>query len=162
MKAVVIHEFGQIPSYEEFADPALSGDLLVRVTAAALENVDKMTASGHHYASKHLFPQFPAVVGQSAVGELSDGTLVAFGGVRPPYGTMAEIAVVPHEYEQFVTRSPHGVDAAVAASLPASALTSLLPLKYAAKLQPGETVLIHGATGVSGKLAAQIARRLGA
>jgi NADPH:quinone reductase-like Zn-dependent oxidoreductase len=162
MKAAVIHEFGEIPSYEEFADPASSDDLRVQVKAAALENFDKLTASGEHYASRHLFPQFPAVVGHSGVGELSDGTLVAFGGPRPPYGTMAELAVVPREYEQFLTRVPQGVDVAVAASLPASALTSLLPLKYAAKLQPGETVLIHGATGVSGKLAAQIAQRLGA
>ena len=46
--------------------------------------------------------------------------------------------------------------------LPASALTALLPLKYGAKLQGGETVLINGATGVSGKVALQIAKLLGA
>jgi NADPH:quinone reductase-like Zn-dependent oxidoreductase len=48
------------------------------------------------------------------------------------------------------------------AALPASALTSLFPLKGAAKLQQGETVLVNGATGVSGKLAIQIAKLLGA
>lgn len=49
-----------------------------------------------------------------------------------------------------------------AAALPASALTSLFPLKWSAKLQPGETVLINGSTGVLGKLAIQIAKLLGA
>jgi len=48
----------------------------------------------------------------------------------------------------------------LAAALPASALTSLLPLKYGVNLWPGETVLVNGATGVSGKLAVQIAKLL--
>jgi NADPH2:quinone reductase len=128
----------------------------------ALENFDKMTAQGVHYASKHMFPQFPAVVGHSGVGALPDGKLVGFGGARPPYGTMAEIAVVPKKYAAYTTPVPDGVDPGVAAALPASALTSLLPLKWGAKLEPGQTVLIQGATGVSGKLAVQIARLLGA
>jgi len=163
MKAAVIHEFGDVPRYEDFADPAVNrDDLAVRVKAVALENVDRMMVSGEHYASKHLFPQFPAVVGHSGVGTLADGTLVFFGGVRPPFGAMAEIAVVPNEYRPFVTQVPEGIDVVIAAALPASALTSLLPLKYGANLRAGETVLVNGATGVSGKLAVQIARLLGA
>ena len=50
----------------------------------------------------------------------------------------------------------------LAAALPPSALTSLLPLKYAVNLQSGQTVLINGATGVSGKIAVQMAKLLGA
>jgi NADPH:quinone reductase-like Zn-dependent oxidoreductase len=163
MKAAVIHKLGDVPRYEDFADllPA-PGDVLVRVKAAPLENFDKMTAKGEHYSSTHLFPKFPAIVGHSGVGELEDGTLVAFGGVQPPYGTMAEKAVIPEQYKAYVTQVPAGVDVAVAAALPASALTSYLPLKYSAKIEPGETVLINGATGVSGKLAIQIARMLDA
>jgi len=42
------------------------------------------------------------------------------------------------------------------------ALSSWLPLVWRAGLKPGETVLILGATGVSGKLAIQIAKHLGA
>src|SRR5262245_4551896 len=104
MKAAVVRGFGDIPRYEDFTDPTASGnDLTVRVKAVALENFDKMTVSGDHYASKHLFPQFPAVVGHSGVGTLEDGTLVFFGGVKPPYGAMAEIAVIPHEYRTFVS-----------------------------------------------------------
>jgi NADPH:quinone reductase-like Zn-dependent oxidoreductase len=88
-----------------------------------------------------------------------DGQLVGFGGLRPPYGAMAEKAVFPNIYQVPV---PDGVDAATAATVPGSALTSLFPLKWGAKLQPDETVLINGATGFTGKLAIQVARLLGA
>lgn len=163
MKAAVLHEFGSLPCYEDFSEPtAEAGDVLIHVKAAVLENFDKMAAQGIHYASKRMFPQFPAIVGHSGVGTLADGTLVAFGGSRPPYGTMAEIVVVPKEYAGYVSPVPEGVDARLAAALPASALTSYLPLKWGAKLEPGESVLILGATGVSGKLAVRIAALLGA
>jgi NADPH:quinone reductase-like Zn-dependent oxidoreductase len=163
MKAAIIHAFGDIPQYEQFPDPILEkDDTLIQVRAVVLENFDKMTANGTHYASKHLFPAFPAVVGHSGVGTLADGTLVSFGGVKPPYGTMAEKAVVPQRYSMYITPVPEGVAARVAAALPASALTSLLPLKYGVKLRSAEAVLINGATGVSGKVAIQIAKLLGA
>ncbi len=163
MKAAVISKFGDIPRYEDFPDlvPA-QGDVVVQVKAAPLENFDKMAVKGEHYSSAYLFPRFPAIVGHSGVGALEDGTLVAFGGVQPPYGTMAEKAVIPQQYRAYVTPVPAGVDVATAAALPASALTSYLPLKYVAKLEASETLLINGATGVSGKLAIQIAKMLGA
>jgi NADPH:quinone reductase-like Zn-dependent oxidoreductase len=163
MKAAVLHEFGSLPRYEDFAAPtAGAGDVLIHVKAVALENFDKMAAQGVHYAGKRMFPQFPAIVGHSGVGTVEDGTLVAFGGSRPPYGTMAEMAVVPKEYAGYLSPVPEGVDAGLAAALPASALTSYLPLKWGAKLEPGQNVLILGATGVSGKLAVRIAALLGA
>jgi NADPH:quinone reductase-like Zn-dependent oxidoreductase len=163
MKAAVIRNFGDIPCYDEFPDPVPDqDDILVQIRAVVLENFDKMTAAGKHYASLSLFPAFPAIVGHSGVGTLQDGTLVTFGGVAPPYGTMAEKAVVPQRNRMFLSPVPDGVSASIAAALPASALTSLLPLKYGAKLQYGETVLINGATGVSGKVAIQIAKLLGA
>jgi NADPH:quinone reductase-like Zn-dependent oxidoreductase len=163
MKAAVIEKFGSIPQHRDFEDPVpAEGETLIRVKAVALENFDKLTAAGKHYASKHIFPIFPAIVGHSGVGELQDGSLVFFGGARPPYGTMAEKTVVPKEYKAYMTPIPEGVDSLLATALPASALTSLLPLKYGVNLQPGETVLVNGATGVSGKLAVQIAKLLGA
>jgi NADPH2:quinone reductase len=163
MKAAVIEKFGDTPQYRDFDDPVpAEGDILIRVKAVALENFDKLAASGKHYASKHMFPIFPAIVGHSGVGELQDGSLLAFGGAKPPYGTMAETAVVPKEYKAYMTSIPEGVDSLLAAALPASALTSLLPLKYGVNLQPGEAVLVNGATGVSGKLAVQISKLLGA
>ena len=163
MKAAVIQKFGDIPQYQDFPYPITGvGDVVIQVKAVVLENFDKMTAKGTHYASKQFFPQFPAIVGHAGVGTLEDGTLVSFGGAKPPYGTMAETTVVPEKYKAYITPVPQGIDATVAASLPASALTSLLPLRWGTKLQFGETVLVNGATGVSGKIAIQIAKLLGA
>jgi len=160
MKAAVLHTFGEAPRYEDFPDPTPEKDeILVQVKAVALENIDKALAKGTHYASHHFLPKLPAIVGSDGIAMRDDGQLVGFGGVRPPYGTMAEKAVFPDMYQVPI---PDGVDAAIAATVPASALTSLFPLKCGAKLQPDETVLINGATGFTGKLAIQVARLLGA
>jgi NADPH:quinone reductase-like Zn-dependent oxidoreductase len=71
----------------------------------------------------------------------------------------AEKAVAPRA---FCFPVPDGLDDATAAALPNPAGSSWLPLKWRAKLKPGETVLVLGATGASGKLAVQIAKLLGA
>src|SRR5215813_1047154 len=159
MKAAVLHNFGEAPRYEDFPDPTLGEDqVLVRIKAVSLENVDRAVANGSHFASRQFFPNLPAVVSFDGIGMLDDGRLIGFGGVKPPYGTMAEVAVIPKNYYVAV---PEGVDAATAAAVPGSTLTSLFPLKWGAKLQPGETVLINGATGFAGKLAVQVAQLLG-
>ncbi len=160
MKAAVLHQFGQAPRYEDFPDPVPGeGELLIQVKAVAVENIDKMMAAGTHFASRQFLGPLPAIVGFDGIGMLEDGALVGFGGVTSPYGALAERTVVPATHTVPV---PDGVDAVIAAALPASALTALFPLKWTAQLQPGETVLVNGATGVSGKLAVQIARLLGA
>lgn len=160
MKAAVLQHFGDTPRYQEFAEPvAQSGELLLEVKAVPLENIDKAVAAGTHYASQQFLTEFPAIVGFDGIGALADGRLVGFGGIKPPFGAMAERVVVPAEMTVPV---PEGIDAITAATHPASMLTALHPLKRVAKLQPGETVLINGATGVSGKIAIQIARLLGA
>ncbi|HLX92001.1 MAG TPA: zinc-binding dehydrogenase [Puia sp.] len=158
MKAAVISGFGEIPEYLDFAEPvALPNETIVTVRASALENFDKAAVEGTHYASKSLFPTFPAIPGTDGVGITEDGRLVGFGGLRPPFGAFAERAPAA-----FTVSIPSDIDPVSAAAIPASALTSLLPLKYAGKLQPGETVLIHGATGVSGRIAVEVARLIGA
>jgi len=67
-------EFGSLPRYEDFSGPtAEAGDVLIHVKAAVLENFDKMAARVH-YAGRRMFLQFPAIVGHSGVGALTDGT----------------------------------------------------------------------------------------
>ena len=158
MKAAVINGFGETPHYTNFPDPVIANsETLVYVKAAALENFDKGVASGLHYSSKKLFPQFPAIVGNDGIGVTEEGDMVAFGNIKPPYGAYAEMIAVG-----YTVPVPPGIDAARAAAIVPSALTSLLPLKYSAKLQPGETVFINGATGASGRIAVQVAKLLGA
>lgn len=160
MKAAVLHHFGDIPHYEDFPEPTPGEEeILVQVKAVALENFDRALAKGTHYANRQLLPTLPAIVGTDGIALSEDGQLIGFGGLRPPYGSMAEKAVVPKTH---CVPIPEGVDAATAATVPAPTLTALFALRWGAKLQPDETVLIHGATGFAGNLAVQVARLLGA
>jgi NADPH2:quinone reductase len=157
MKAAVLHTLGRPPRFEDFPDPQPNQDeVTVRVKAASLKNVDKSLTSGSHYDRHH---QLPVVCGIDGVGVLSDGRRVYCGGCPPPYGMMAEQALVS---KHFCLPVPDDLDDSTAAALPNPALSSWLPLVWRAKLKPGETILILGATGVSGKLAIQIAKHLGA
>jgi NADPH2:quinone reductase len=157
VKAAVLHTLGQPPRFEDFPDPDTSpGEVIVRVRAASLKNIDRALASGTHY-DRHA--KLPVVCGLDGVGVLEDGTRVFCGGPRPPYGMMAERTVVSRAWCLPV---PDAVDDVVAAALPNPALSSWLPLVWRAQLRAGETVLILGATGVAGKLDVQIARHLGA
>lgn len=157
MKAAVLHASGRPPRCEEFPEPVASGDeVLVHVHAAALKPIDKQMASGSHYAA---YREFPAVCGTDGVGQLDDGKRVFFGGSRPPYGAMAERTVVPRP-RCFPIPAEIGVDVAAAVVNPG--LSAWGSLVWRAQLAPGETVLILGATGVTGKLAIQTAKLLGA
>lgn len=159
MKAAVLHALGEAPHYEDFPDPVPGQDeILVQVKAVALENIDKALAKGTHYANRQMVPALPMIVGIDGIAVRDDGQLIGFGGLRPPYGSMAEKAALSKLYQIPI---PDGVDAVTAATIPGSALTSLLPLRWGAKIQPGETFLINGATGFAGKLAVQVARLLG-
>jgi NADPH:quinone reductase-like Zn-dependent oxidoreductase len=157
MKAAVLHTLGKPPSFEDFPDPKPSeGEVIVHVRAASLKNVDKMMANGSHYDS---YRELPVICGIDGVGVLEDGTRVFCGACPSPYGMMAEQTIVP---KAFCLPVPDDLDDSTAAALPNPALSSWLPLVWRAMLKPGETVLILGATGVSGKLAIQIAKHLGA
>jgi NADPH:quinone reductase-like Zn-dependent oxidoreductase len=160
MKAAVLHRFGKAPRYEDFADPIPGQDeIVIRVKAVALENIDRAMAKGTHFASRQFLPRLPAILGSDGIGQTEDGRLIGFGGMRPPYGAMAERVAIPNAYQVPI---PDGVDAATAAAVPSSTLAAHFPLKWGAKLQPGETVLVNGATGFAGKLAVQVAKLLGA
>ncbi|MGH9730999.1 MAG: quinone oxidoreductase family protein [Candidatus Acidiferrales bacterium] len=157
MKAAVLHALGKAPRFEAFAEPIPGKDeALVRVRAASLKAIDKQLASGSHYASPR---ELPVVCGVDGVGDLEDGTRVFFGGPRRPYGAMAERTVVPRA---FCFPIPSAIHDDTAAALPNPGVSAWLSLKHRAKLVPGETVLILGATGVTGQLAVQVAKLLGA
>src|ERR1700687_1842124 len=158
MKAAVLHTLVRAPRFEEFAEPTAGNDeAVVRVRAASLKAVDRQMANGSHYASPR---QLPVVCGTDGVGELEDGTRVFFGGPKRPYGAMAERTVVPPR--AFCFPGPSVIDDDTAAALPNTGVSAWLSLGHRAKLAPGETALILGATGVTGQLAVQIAKVLGA
>jgi len=150
MNAAVVHSFDAPPRYESFDDPVPSEkEQIVTVTAAGLHRIVKALANGTHYGSTTKPPFIPGVDG---VGRLSDGTRVYFGG--------------PSFAERTVTRFsfplPDGLDDVTAAGIANPGMSSWAALKLRAQFAPGESVLILGATGVAGRLAIQIAKRLGA
>jgi NADPH2:quinone reductase len=157
MDAAVVRELGQAPEFGQFDEPVpAEGEALITVKAAALNPSTRATASGAHYASQR---EVPFVVGLDGVGVLEDGKRVFFGGPRAPFGTFAQ-KVVAHQARCW--EIPDGVDDATASALPNPALSSWLPMVHQAKVEPGQTVLVLGATGTAGKLAIQIAKLLGA
>lgn len=157
MKAAVITALGRTPQYKDFADPApAEGEALIHVRAAGLHPIVKSLAAGTHYASSGEVPMIPGIDG---VGTLDDGRRVYFGFVRKPWGTMGERAVAP------IARClplPDGIDDSQAAAIANPGMSAWLSIKERAALQPGERILILGATGVAGQLAIQAARHLGA
>lgn len=159
MKAAVLEEIGKAPKWEEFEEPeAGEGEAVVRVLAASLKPVDKQLAAGAHFASPRE-ADLPLICGTDGVGALEDGTRVFFGGCRKPFGAMAEITVVPRA---FCFPLPPGIEDDTAAALPNPAVSAWVSLTHRAKMARDEMVLVLGATGVTGQLAVQIAKLLGA
>lgn len=158
MKAAVVFQKGEMPKYvEDFAEPKVQNEneLLISVKASAVKNLDKMRASGKHYSTQN--EAFAAkVVGGDGVGLLADGTRVYGIGVS---GMIAEKAIVE---KNGIVKLPENIDDATAAALPNAVMGSALALYFRAGLQKGETVLINGATGVTGKISVQIAKYYGA
>src|SRR5258708_11087414 len=157
MNAAVLHTLNQPPHFEQFPEPvAEENEVIVHVRAAALKPIDKQMASGSHYAA---YSKLPIVCGMDGVGRLDDGTRVFFGGPRPPYGSMAERTVVSRSR---CFPIPDNVNDDIAAAVVNAGLSAWGALVWRAQLALGETVLILGATGVTGKLAIQTAKLLGA
>jgi NADPH:quinone reductase-like Zn-dependent oxidoreductase len=157
VRAAVLHEYG-VPVYDAFADPeAGEGEVVVEVAVAGLNPVDAAKAAGTFYAGK---PPLPSVAGQEGVGVVAGtGRRVYFDRPVPPYGSMAERALVAADSLMDV---PDGLDDGLAAALGVAGLAAWLSLTWRAGLQAGETVLVLGATGVVGQIAVQGAKLLGA
>ena len=157
MKAAIVREAGKAPVYAEFEEPhAASGEELIQVAAAPLSHVTKARASGTHYSASAAFP---FVAGLDGVGRREDGGRVYFFMPRAPFGSMAARTAVNAAH---CVPLPDDIDDVTAAAIAIPAMSSWAALKERAKFVAGESVLINGATGTSGRLAVRIARHLGA
>lgn len=156
MKAAVMFPGKDRPQYTDFPEPVVQQEnaLLASMKAAAVKHLDKSKASGKHYSTKDLISQ-AAIIGGDGVGLLQDGKRVyAIGN-----GMLAEKAIV--EKDRLVLL-PEGIDDVTAAALPNAVIGSAMALRFRAGMKPGETVLINGATGFTGRMAVQVARHYGA
>jgi NADPH:quinone reductase-like Zn-dependent oxidoreductase len=157
MKAAIITAAGKTPVYGDFNEPvANEGEEVITVSASALSQFTKSRSSGRHYSSEG---GFPSVAGIDGVGRTADGRRVYFVLPEAPYGALAERSLVRSERCIVI---PEGLDDITAAAIANPGMSAWAGLVERARLQPGETVLINGATGTAGRLAVQLAKHLGA
>ncbi len=157
MNAAVLYTWGTPPAFAAFEEPqAADGQVVIEVEAAAVNPVDLLIASGTFYIRP---AQLPYVVGTDGVGRVADGRRVYFSTTTAPFGAAAERSLAP---QAALINLRDDVGAVVAATLGNSGLAAWLSLEWRARLQPGETVLILGATGAVGRLAVQAAKLQGA
>ena len=158
MKAAVLHSADSVPVYEDFDEPvAAEGSQIVDLVAAGIHQLTRSMAAGGHYGSQGIFPVIP---GLNAVARTAAGDLVFTGSVKPPFGTFAERIASPAAMRFPI---PGAVRPEAVAAGVNPGIASWLPLQ-ARLAEAGALgmVLILGVTGMSGFLAAQNARLLGA
>nr|WP_313418276.1 zinc-binding alcohol dehydrogenase family protein [Brevundimonas diminuta] len=153
MRAGVISGDGAAPVLQDFPEPApQEGCALITVDTAGLGGWDVLGAY-------RLGVQYPCVIRGEGVGRAEDGRRVYFGERSvAPWGAWAEKTLVPAAE---VWDVPDDVDDRTAITMGIAGTGVLVPLE-AANIQPGESVLILGATGVLGQIGLQLARNLGA
>lgn len=170
MKAIRMHEFGgpNVLKLEEVARPVPAADeVLVRVVAAGVNRAELRFRSG---AINDRMPiPLPWTPGSDFAGLVTEiGAAVttfqlgdAVYGVAnfPGDGSYAEYVAVKAGQ---VGHKPAGVSFIETAGVPLAALTAWTGLYAAGHLQPGERILIHGASGGVGTFAVQLAKWTGA
>lgn len=154
MKAAVVETLGRPPVYADFAEPsARDGAEVATVEAAALTNLVRGLVSGLHFASAEL--PLPSVAGVDGVARLPDGRRVYSGAVRP-HGMMAERTLID---PRGAVEIPDDVDAVTAAAAPNPGMSAWMSLEHCAQARPGHHLLVLGATGVTGSMAVQLAKK---
>ena len=158
MHAAVVRSFDHPPRYEQYDAPQPSGpdETVAEVLAVGLHPRVRSGAAGRHYTSTGTLPMIPGIDG---VGRLPDGGLVYFAVPDDVWGSMAEQAVVD---PRRTVPLPDGADVAKIAAAMNPAMSAWVALRRRVPLQPGQSVLVLGATGNAGTMAVQVASRLGA
>jgi NADPH:quinone reductase-like Zn-dependent oxidoreductase len=184
MKAIVARDYGPPESFELADVPipeAGPGQIQVRIAAASLNPGDLVIPSGAYRAQAPLtFPHTlgndfagtitavgPGVtaykMGEKVFGHAVPKALGALAGAKTPSittGTLAEYAVF-EAGTPFITQRPPELDVITAAALPTVGLTAR-SLIITAEPQPGETVLLIGATGGVGTTLLPLLAKIGA
>jgi NADPH:quinone reductase-like Zn-dependent oxidoreductase len=158
MNAAVVTSFDEPPHYQqcEVPQPASSNEILVDILAAGLHPRVRTGAAAAHYTSTGALPMIPGIDG---IGQRPDGRRIYFiAGDHVP-GTMADKALADMRR---AIELPDGADVTKVAAAMNPAMSSWVALRRRVPLQPGQSVLVLGATGNAGTMAVQIAKRLGA
>lgn len=170
MQAMGFRRYGSVNVIEPLTltQPTPGPDsVLIRIVAAGINPVDRRIRSGQ--LRLVLWIKLPFVPGYDIAGvvaaigaqvtQFRPGDLVYAMTPLRQGGGYAEYAVVA---AQHIAHAPPGITCTQAAGTPLAALTALQALRDKANLQPGQHVLVYGASGGVGSFAVQIARVLGA
>jgi NADPH:quinone reductase-like Zn-dependent oxidoreductase len=158
MNAAVVTAFGDPPHYQRFEvpEPRTADEVLVDVLAAGLHPRVRTGAAGAHYTSTGTLPMIPGI---DAVGQRPDGKRIYFMADDDVAGTMADKALASARRS---IELPEHADVAKIAAAMNPAMSSWVALRRRVPIEPGQSVLVLGATGNAGAMAIQVARRLGA
>jgi len=165
MKAIRVNEFGgpEVLRFEEVATPRPApGEVLVRIHAIGVNPLDTYIRAGT-YARLPALPYTPGNDGAGVVEQIGDsvtefkpGDHVYTAGSLS--GTYAEFALCRTDQ---VHRLPENTSFAQGAAMGTPYATAYRGLFQRAEAKPGETVLVHGASGGVGTAAVQLARARG-
>jgi NADPH:quinone reductase-like Zn-dependent oxidoreductase len=169
VRAFAVSEFGEAASIREVADPDVGpGEVLIKVKSAGMNTTDLAVMAG--YMAQFVPHVFPVVLGIDAsgviekVGEGADGFAVGdevYGYVLRQVmgmGTLADRVSLPIGG---ILRKPAAWTFEQAAVIGHSSLTALAMVE-AAKVGPGQTIVLIGATGGVGSFATQLVTKAGA
>jgi NADPH2:quinone reductase len=165
MKAIRVHEFGapEVMKLEETVDPLPGpGQVVVRVKAVGVNPVDAYIRSGT-YAIKPTLPYTPGMDAAGIVASVGEGVSEPAAGDRVYVagtlsGVYAELALCE---DWQVYRLPARLTFSQGAAVNIPYATAYRALFQRALAQPGEIVLVHGASGGVGVAAVQLARAAG-
>jgi len=170
MKAVVVNEYGgpEVLKYQDAPRPEpKNGEILVRVMAASVNPVDTYVRQGMF--AKRGIDNRPLIIGYDIAGVVDkagpDAKKFKAGDQVYSYlsvmrgGGYAEFAVAK---ESETALKPKNINFVEAAAVPLAATTAWQALVDTAKIDKGQTVLIHGGSGGVGSFAIQIAKARGA
>lgn len=175
MKAVTIHAYGgpDVLRVQEMPKPTVKpNEVLVQVKASGVTTADTMMRQGTPRFARLFLglrkPKHP-ITGTGYAGILVDiGSEVTtfkigdevFGETSVSLGANAEFVAVPDD--GIILKKPAFLDHASASLMCDGPLTSMNFLQNLGEVQPGQRVLINGASGSLGTAAVQIAKQMGA
>lgn len=174
MKAAVYASYGapEVVQIKTLAKPVpQDNEILVKIHATAVNSADARLRRADPFAVRFFFGLFRP--SKSVLGGVLSGTVEAvgknvrkfkvgdqvFGSAYPHFGAHAEYICLPETGTLAV--KPDNISHEEAAALPFGGLTAVHFLQKG-NIQPGQKVLVYGASGAIGTAAVQIAKYFGA